>query len=209
MRVVIATGNAHKLEEYGQLLPDFELESLAAFPPMAPVEEDAPDFIGNAIIKAQAAHRHTGAVCLADDSGIAVDALDGAPGVRSARWVSGSDRDRLDALLARMEGVENRRAHFVCAIAIAGLPLGLSLPAPLVWRSGCIIAVGEFHGRLGTTPRGQGGFGYDPIFELPDGRAVGELTADQKNRISHRALAAAQIRGLGPELKGITGKKST
>lgn len=196
--LVIATGNAHKLGELRQLLPGQALLGLDAFAPMGEVVEDAPDFVGNAILKARAGQAHTGHVCLADDSGISVAALNGEPGVRSARWVAGSDRDRLDALLARMAGQGDRRAWFTCAIAVAGLPAGFReayvCPPELRWVGGCLIAEGRVDGALTEAPSGEGGFGYDPIFRLPDGRTAGELSEAEKHQISHRGRAVAAIR---------------
>jgi XTP/dITP diphosphohydrolase len=196
--LLIATGNAHKLGELRQLLPDQPLVGLDAFAPMGEVVEDAPDFAGNAILKARAGLAHTGQICLADDSGISVAALDGAPGVHSARWVPGSDRDRLDALLTRMEGQGDRRAWFTCVIAIAGLPAGFRdafpTPAGLRWVDDCLLSEGRVDGELALAASGSGGFGYDPIFRLPDGRTAGELSEAEKHQISHRGLAVAGIR---------------
>lgn len=196
--LVIATGNAHKLGELRALLPEQRLLGLDAFGPQVEVVEDAPDFVGNAILKALAGHRHTGEICLADDSGLSVVALGGAPGVHSARWVAGSDRDRLDALLVRMAGQADRRAWFTCAIAVAGLPPAFqaeyTCPPDLRWLEGCLLAEGRVDGALTEAPSGQGGFGYDPIFELPDGRTASQLDAAEKNRVSHRGLAVAAIR---------------
>ncbi|MCA9547762.1 MAG: non-canonical purine NTP pyrophosphatase [Myxococcales bacterium] len=195
-RLLIATGNPHKLDEFRALLPGLPLVGLDDFPPGPEVIESAPDFAGNAIIKAVAAYEHTGLISLADDSGIAVDALDGAPGVLSARYAPGSDRDRLNALLAAMadypEAAE-RTARFVCVIAIAGLPADLPLPEGLSRRDGCVIGRGVVEGTLTHGPRGEGGFGYDPIFELPDGRTSAELTAREKHAVSHRGRAARAV----------------
>jgi len=191
--LVIATGNAHKLEEFGMILSGVPVLGLASFPKMADVEETAPDFIGNAILKAKAAWRHTGHPALADDSGIAVDALNGRPGVRSARYAPGTDADRVVALLREMEPFEDRHAQFVCAIAVAGLSQPTQIPEPLVWMDDCLIAVGTVHGQLTRAPRGQNGFGYDPIFELPSGRTTAELSAAEKHAISHRGEAAQHL----------------
>ena len=189
MILVIATSNAHKLDEYRTLLPGIPLRALSDWPDAPDPVEDAPDFVGNAIIKAKSAHAHTGLPCLADDSGIGVAYLDWAPGVRSARYAPGSDLDRRLALLQATSGVVDRRARFTCAIAIAGLPSDLEFPANITRRSGCIIAQGVVEGALTQAPRGQHGFGYDPIFELPDGRTAAELTPAEKHQISHRANA--------------------
>lgn len=201
--LVIATGNAHKLDEYRALLPGIPLTSLADHPPLPEVEETEPDFAGNAILKARAAAAHTGLPTLADDSGLEVAALHGAPGVRSARYATGTDRDRYQKLLAALADTQDRRARFVCAIAIAGLPpqflaelraeLRASPPVALQIRDDCLIAHGTVEGTLTRAPRGAHGFGYDPIFELPGGRTAAELDADEKHARSHRGHAARAI----------------
>lgn len=202
-RLVIATGNAHKLDEYRELLPGLPLVGLGGFPPAPEPVEDAPDYIGNALIKARAGAARTGLPTLADDSGIGVAALDWAPGVRSARYAPGSDRDRLFALLAATADAEDRRARFTCAIAVAALPphaLDRPLPAGVQRRGDCLVAVGTVDGVLTRSPRGESGFGYDPIFELPDGRTAAELGSEEKHAISHRGRAS---RIIGPALRGI------
>ncbi len=196
MKLLIATNNAHKVEELGQIFEGLPITSLADFPAAPEPVEDAPDFAGNAIIKARAAHARTGLVSLADDSGIAVDALDGAPGVLSARYVEGSDEDRLNALLENMEGVADRSARFVCAMAVCGLPQDLELPEGVERHDDCVVAHGEVLGVLIHAPRGANGFGYDPIFELPHGRTTAELSADEKHAISHRGKAARALAGV-------------
>lgn len=201
-RLVVATGNAHKLGEFRELLPGLPLASLADFPPMPEVIEDAPDFAGNAVLKARAAHAHTGLPCLADDSGIEVAALGWAPGVRSARYVEGSDRDRLEALLAATADATDRRARFTAVIAVAGLPKGAALPPGAWWRDGCVCTRGVVEGALTRAPRGADGFGYDPIFALPDGRTTAELAADEKHAVSHRGRAARAIEPLLRQLFG-------
>ena len=185
--LLVATGNAHKLDELRQLLPGIPLVGLADFPPAPEVVEDAPDFAGNALLKAQAAHARTGHLTLADDSGIEVAHLDWAPGIHSARYVPGSDDDRLHALLAACEDATDRRARFRCVVALVGLG-----DAPF-------FGEGVVEGVLTRAPRGTHGFGYDPIFELPDGRAMAEL-GDEKHAISHRGRAAREIIELLKEL---------
>ena len=184
MQLYVATHNQHKIREIQQILPDLEII------PDDPdgVEETAPDFIGNAFIKVRAiAARHAGAWCMADDSGLEVEALGGEPGVRSARYAGEpSDTPRNNALLLRnLEGVENRRANFTCAIALVD-PQGKEL-----------TAVGRCYGRIARAPSGAAGFGYDPLF-VPDGheRSFAELSAEEKNAISHRGRALAEVRRL-------------
>jgi len=184
MKLYVATHNQHKVREIGQILPDFEIV------PDDPegVEETAPDFIGNALIKVRAiAARHAGAWCMADDSGLEVEALGGEPGVRSARYAGEpSDTPRNNALLLKnLEGVENRRANFTCAIALVD-PTGREL-----------TAIGRCFGRIANAPSGAEGFGYDPLF-VPDGheKSFAELTAEEKNAISHRGRALAEVKRL-------------
>ena len=190
--IVIATGNAHKLDEYRLLLPGIELASLAQFPPMAPVDETEPDFVGNSILKAQAVFEHTGLPALADDSGLEVDALNQRPGVFSARYAVGTDTDRYLKLLSEMEDKSNRIARFTCAIAVAGLPQ-MAVRPPLSYQRNCLISIGHSYGQIAHAPIGENGFGYDPIFRVEDGRTMAQLTAAEKHSISHRGHAARQI----------------
>ena len=181
MRLVLATHNPAKVREISEMLPRFEVsgEDSAA-------EETAATFAGNALIKARAvAARHAGSWVLADDSGLVVNALGGAPGVRSARY-AGRDGDtpaNNALLLKNLEGVADRSAAFVCAMALIA-PDGAEH-----------VVEGRCEGRILTAPRGKGGFGYDPLF-VPEGGELtfAELPAEDKNRISHRARALAQAR---------------
>jgi len=188
-RLVIATTNPHKVEEFRALLGDlpYELVSLADLGVAQDVEETGTTFAENAIIKAVAYADLTGELVLADDSGLEIDALGGEPGVYSARW-AGADvtyEERHRILLARLGDVpaEQRAARYQCVIAIAAPP-----------PRGLIEAVeGTFEGRIADAPAGTGGFGYDPIFLVPAvGRTVGQMSAAEKHQISHRALAAAR-----------------
>ena len=187
-RLVVATGNAGKLRELRtlaaalatEIVPQSELG-------VAAVEETESSFVGNALLKARHAARVTGAAALADDSGLEVDALGGAPGVYSARYAGAGacDADNNAKLLAALAGVPPpRRARYV---AVLVLVTGPEDPAPLV-------AEGRWQGRIATAPRGAGGFGYDPLFEPGDGgRTAAELAPDEKNRLSHRAQALAAL----------------
>ena len=195
-QLMIATQNAHKLDEFSQLLPGIELRSLREFPSFVMPPETGDTFLDNSIIKSTAVYAETQIVSLADDSGLAVDALHGAPGVRSARFVSGSDRDRYIALLDALEGVEHRSARFVACLSIVGLPESVELPPDTFRKSGVVYAFGEVHGTIATAPRGVNGFGYDPIFELSDGRTMAEVTQSEKQMQSHRAIAARKLRPL-------------
>jgi XTP/dITP diphosphohydrolase len=189
----LATNNAHKVEEYAKLLETIPIGSLRDYPPMPDVVEDRPDFAGNAIKKALETHAHTGAITIADDSGLEVTALGGEPGVYSARWVPGTDADRYLTVLTRMAGVTNRHARFVCVLAVAGLAPGHPLTEGLTRQGGCVIARGVVDGVINHGPLGENGFGYDPIFELPGGRTIAELKADEKHAISHRGRAARAV----------------
>ena len=177
--IVAATGNQHKLAEYAQLLADqnIELKSLNDYPNYPEPEENGSSFKENAGIKAVAACKYCDVPAFADDSGLEVEALDGRPGIHSSRYAV-TDAERIAKLLKELEGKENRRARFVCVIAIAA--------------NGEVIETfeGEVKGTILDAPRGENGFGYDPIFQ-PDGfdKSFAELTQEEKNRISHRADA--------------------
>ncbi|MFO7691081.1 MAG: non-canonical purine NTP pyrophosphatase [Cryobacterium sp.] len=195
VRVVLATHNPHKVEELRRLLaPALPGVEVLAYDGPEPVENGA-SFVENALIKARAAAAHTGLPALADDSGICVDILGGAPGIFSARW-AGPARDadaNLRLLLWQLGDMdaEHRSAHFTCVAALA-FPDGTER-----------FGVGDWHGQLLADPAGVNGFGYDPIF-LPDGYAIsaGELNASVKNQISHRALA---FEALLPDLRELLG----
>lgn len=189
-RLVIATTNPHKVEEFRGLLAGvpFDLVSLSDLGVAADVEETGQTFAENAAIKALAYAQMTGLVTLADDSGLEIDALDGEPGLYSARWagpdVTYAVRNRM--LVEKLAGLagDARSARYRCAIAIAAPPRGL-------------IGVVEsaLEGRIAESPMGEGGFGYDPIFLVPeDGRTVGQMSAEEKSHMSHRARAAQAAR---------------
>lgn len=201
VRVVLATRNVGKVTELRQILDDvsapdggpIELVGMEAFPDLADVVETGVTFAANALLKAHAVAQATGLPAIADDSGLAVDVLGGAPGVFSARWAGrhGDDRANLELLLAQLGDVpdEHRQAHFACAAAFAR-PDGKEH-----------VLHGRLPGTLIRAPRGTNGFGYDPIL-VPDGdtRTCAELTAVEKNAISHRGRA---FRALAAELSGL------
>lgn len=183
MRVLLATRNAGKVEELRRILDGaVELLSLDDAPPYEPGPETGATFADNALLKAREAVEHTGLPAVADDSGLAVDAMNGMPGVLSARWAGehGRDRANLELLLQQLADVPDERlsAGFVCAAAYA-LPDGRS-----------DVVLGEMRGRIVREPRGGNGFGYDPIF-VPDGLDVtsAELSSQEKDAISHRGQA--------------------
>src|SRR5438105_3775507 len=187
-RVLIATSNSGKLREVQEIFgtSQFELFTLADFANVQPVAETGATFAENASLKASDYARQTNTLTLADDSGLQIDALGGAPGVRSARFISEavSYEERNKAILDQLNSERNRAARFVCVIAIAA-------------RDGRLlhIATGICEGRIARAPRGARGFGYDPIF-IPDGyeSTFGELPPEIKNRISHRASALESTR---------------
>jgi XTP/dITP diphosphohydrolase len=179
MKLVLATHNAHKVDELRRILGDsLEGIELVGYDGPEPVE-DGETFEANALIKARAASAHTGLAAIADDSGIAVDALGGAPGIHSARYAGTRvDADNTALLLANLSGVEDRNAHFVCAAALV-LPDGFEH-----------VEVGVWPGTVLEQAVGPNGFGYDPVFK-PAGYSVSaaELHPDEKNAISHRGRA--------------------
>jgi XTP/dITP diphosphohydrolase len=182
MKLVLATHNAHKVEELRKILgPSLDGIELVAYDGPEPVE-DGETFEENALIKARAAAAHTGLPAIADDSGIAVAALGGAPGIHSARYAgTRSDADNVALLLRNLQGEANRDAAFVCAAAF------VSGQTEHVLRA-------EWEGTVLEQPAGPNGFGYDPIFK-PAGLSVSsaELRPDEKNAISHRAMAFAGL----------------
>jgi XTP/dITP diphosphohydrolase len=186
-KLVLASGNAGKLREFGQLLAPFDFEVLPQSAFNVP-EADEPHitFVENALAKARHAAQLTGLPALADDSGLCVTALGGAPGVFSARYGGEprSDQRNNAKLLADLAGIGDRRAHYV---AVLVLLRSASDPQP-------VIAEGEWHGEIIDTPRGTDGFGYDPHFLVPGtGMTVAELPHEEKNRRSHRGQALVQL----------------
>jgi len=196
-RLVLATANPHKITELTRILAvghvDVQVSSLAEFPGAPDVAETGATFAANALLKAHAIARFTGLPAVADDSGICIDALNGMPGVLSARWSGrhGDDAANLRLVLAQLADVpdERRGARFVCAAALV-LPDGREH-----------VSEGVVTGRLIREPRGQNGFGYDPIF-VPDSARIttAEMDPADKDRISHRGKA---LRGLAPVIAAL------
>ncbi|RTL41640.1 MAG: RdgB/HAM1 family non-canonical purine NTP pyrophosphatase [Burkholderiales bacterium] len=190
MKLVLASNNAKKLLELQALFAPLGIE-LVTQGSLGIPEADEPfeTFVENALAKARHAARLSGLPALADDSGLSVEALGGAPGVRSARYALDAGGEKSDAanndrLLRQMAGVTDRRARFVCALVAVR---SADDPEPLV-------AMGRWHGEILAAPRGEGGFGYDPLMHIPAlGQTVASLGAEVKNRQSHRALAAVQL----------------
>ena len=193
MRAVLATRNAHKVEEVRRILTpyDVELVSLDEFPDVGDVAETGATFADNALLKAHAVAVATGLPALADDSGLAVAALNGMPGVLSARWAGrhGDDVANLQLVLDQIADVpdERRMAAFVCAAAVVRPGRGE------------LVVEGRVEGTVIRAPRGSNGFGYDPIFvPLGERRTTAEMSADEKDAISHRGKA---FRALAPRLR--------
>lgn len=198
MQLIVASRNAHKTREIQSILgPQFEVNDLRAYPEIPPVSESARTFEQNAKRKAVAVSKRISEFVIADDSGLEVDALGGAPGIYSARYAgkNATDEDKIDKLLLELKAVGGtkgaRRARFRCVIALA--------------RNGNVVGTfeGVVEGRIADRPQGRRGFGYDPIF-VPEGfkQTFGELPAEVKNTISHRAKAirslSIKLRQLGP-----------
>jgi len=187
MTLVIATGNPGKTAEIRDMLENFpvNIKNLADFGPIPPVEEDGDTFDDNAYKKASFVSKILGLPALADDSGLVVEALGGAPGVYSARYAgeNASDEQRYTKLLAEMKGQTNRKAAFECVLSIA-VPTG---PA-LTYEASC-------EGLITELPVGEGGFGYDPVFYYPPlEKTFGQLTRQEKSLVSHRGKALAELR---------------
>ena len=182
--LVIATGNSHKVEEMRQQLSEWFVVTGLPAGYISPVE-DGDSFAANARIKAETAARRLNTLCLADDSGICVDFLGGDPGIYSSRYAGkeGDDEANNDKLLAALDGLPDaqRGARFICALSLAG-------------PEGEFAAFeGRFEGRIGCKRRGEGGFGYDPLFMLPEGCSSAELLPQEKQRQSHRGQALAKL----------------
>lgn len=185
--VVLASGNAGKLREFAALLAPLRLTVTPQAQFQVPeVEETGLTFVENAIIKARAAAEHTGLPALADDSGLEVDALDGAPGIYSARYSGAGDAANNAKLLEALSGLpeEQRTARFQCVLVYLRHALD---PTP-------VICAASWEGRIMSSPAGVQGFGYDPVFYVPDYQcSAAELDASVKNQVSHRAQASRQL----------------
>ena len=189
MKMILASNNAKKLRELRAILSDMDVELLSQREAGCDfeVEETGTTFEENAYLKAKAVFDATHEICIADDSGLMVEALNGEPGVYSARYAPGGhdvpDSVKCEYLLSKLEGEENRRARFKTSICC-------------IFPNGDILrTTGECHGRILTSLQGEGGFGYDPVF-MPDGfdRSMAELGPEVKNRISHRANALREFK---------------
>ena len=182
MKVIFASGNEHKQGEFKKLLEGSRIE-LVYSPEKLEVEENGDSFFSNALIKAKAWSRKTGLPALADDSGIVVRSLSGMPGIRSARIIEGTDKDRNEWLLAQLEDKDDRFAEYVAALVLCNNERG--------WAIG---TEGSCPGTIAALQRGNSGFGYDPLF-IPIGysKTFGELSSEIKLRISHRSIALNKL----------------
>ena len=185
MKLIAATGNKNKLREFREIFPEHQILSAAEAGFLDEVEETGQTFAENALLKARAVCKATGFPALADDSGLCVDALGGAPGVFSARYSGGGDAENRKLLLKNLLGAENRRAHFCCCIALVD-PDGREL-----------IAEGRTDGAILREERGAGGFGYDSLFLSDDlGVSFAEASEEEKNAVSHRGRAMRKLKEL-------------
>lgn len=177
MKIVFATSNPHKLHELNEICADSGIEFVLPSEGFAPIENGS-TFEENSLIKAKEAFRVSKTYSLADDSGLCVDALDGAPGLYSARY-AGTQDEKIEKLLGELKGFENRRAKFVCCVTL------LDDKGEIIFQT-----VGECHGSIVKERKGINGFGYDPIFKADNyDCTIAELSEEEKNKISHRGKA--------------------
>lgn len=177
MKIVFATSNPHKLHELNEICADSGIEFVLPSEGFAPIENGS-TFEENSLIKAKEAFRVSKTYSLADDSGLCVDALDGAPGLYSARY-AGTQDEKIEKLLGELKGFENRRAKFVCCVTL------LDNKGKMIFQT-----VGECHGSIVKERKGINGFGYDPIFKADNyDCTIAELSEEEKNKISHRGKA--------------------
>lgn len=177
MKIVFATSNPHKLHELNEICADSGIEFVLPSEGFAPIENGL-TFEENSLIKAKEAFRVSKTYSLADDSGLCVDALDGAPGLYSARY-AGTQDEKIEKLLGELKGFENRRAKFVCCVTL------LDDKGEMIFQT-----VGECHGSIVKERKGINGFGYDPIFKADNyDCTIAELSEEEKNKISHRGKA--------------------
>lgn len=183
-RIIMASSNKGKIKEAQEILENYEIIAMNEIGIDIDIEEDQDTFEGNAIKKAETIVKTLeNEMCLADDSGIQIEYLDGFPGVLTKRWHKGTDRERNTALIQKLQGVpyENRKIKFVTALALSD-------------GEKTVTAVGDVKGYVAEAPRGENGFGFDEIFELEDGRTLAELSADEKNQISARKNALENLK---------------
>ena len=182
--IVIASNNKGKIKETQEILKDYKVISIEELGIDIDVEEDQKTFEGNAIKKAETISKVlNGKMCIADDSGIEIEYLDGLPGVYTKRWHKGTDRERNLAIIEKLKGVpkEKRKISFTTAIALSN-------------GKGTICEIGKIDGLVAETVRGENGFGFDEIFELENGKTLAQISQDEKNAISARRIALEKVR---------------
>ncbi len=192
--IVIASNNEGKIKEVQEILSDYKIISMKEIGVKIEVDEDQDTFEKNAIKKAEIiSNELDGKMCLADDSGIEIEYLNGFPGVYTKRWHDGTDRERNLAILEKLKDVpkEKRKIKFVTAIALAGV-------------FNTIVAQGLIEGYVAENVKGRNGFGFDEIFELEDGRTLAELSNEEKNKISARRIALENLKNKMRNKKGIS-----
>lgn len=183
-QIIIASNNKGKIKEAQEILKDYEIISMSDAGINIDIEEDQDTFEGNAKKKAETiAKKLEGRMCLADDSGIEIEYLDGFPGVRTKRWFEGTDRERNEAIIEKLKGVphEKRKIKFITALTLADCK-----------KTNTVI--GSMEGYVAECPRGENGFGFDEIFELENGKTLAELSSEEKNEISSRKKALESLR---------------
>ncbi len=183
-QIIIASGNKGKIKEAQEILENYEIIPMNELGIDIDVEEDQETFEGNAIKKAETiANKLEGKLCLADDSGIEIEYLDGFPGVYTKRWHKGTDRERNEALIEKLNGVlhEKRKIKFITAMALSD-------------GKKTITAVENINGYVAESPKGYNGFGFDEIFELENGKTLAELSSEEKNKISARKKALEKLK---------------
>lgn len=181
--IIMASNNKGKIKEAQEILKEYKIIPISDLNIDVDVEEDKETFAENAVLKAQTISKLAdGKLCIADDSGIEVEYLNGFPGVRTKRWFDGTDRQRNLALIDKLKGIskENRKVRFTTAIAISN-------------GENTIVEIDYIDGYISNEPRGENGFGFDEIFELEDGRTLAELNQEEKNSISSRKKALEKI----------------
>ena len=183
-KLIIASGNKGKIKEAQEILSDYNIIPMKDYDIQIDIEEDQKTFEGNAIKKAETiAKILEGRKCIADDSGIEIEYLDGFPGVETKRWFNGTDRERNLEILKKLEGVpkEKRNIKFISSIAISD-------------GKHTISAVAEINGKVADEVRGENGFGFDEIFELSNGKTLAEISSEEKNELSARRMALEKLK---------------
>ena len=181
--IIIASGNKGKIKEAQEILKQYKIIPMKELGVEVEVEEDSDTFEGNAKKKAETIAKAIGKMCIADDSGIEIDYLNGFPGVRTKRWFDGTDRERNLAIIEKLKGVqkENRKVKFVTAIAMSN-------------GKNTVAKIETMQGYIAQSPKGENGFGFDEIFELENGKTLAELSDIEKNKISSRKKALEGIK---------------